>query len=96
MASSNINYKITHVTFTRHGKTLFNTVGRVQGWCDSPLTDEGIEVAENLGKGLKEAGITFDAAYSSDLGRQRDTARLVLDQLGQTDMGIYVSGIKAI
>lgn len=22
----------------RHGKTMFNTIGRVQGWSDSPLT----------------------------------------------------------
>ena len=23
----------------RHGETLFNTQKRVQGWCDSPLTE---------------------------------------------------------
>ena len=22
----------------RHGKTMFNTIGRAQGWSDSPLT----------------------------------------------------------
>lgn len=26
----------------RHGETLFNTQKRVQGWCDSPLTEKGI------------------------------------------------------
>ena len=26
--------------FVRHGKTLLNTLDRVQGWADSPLTDE--------------------------------------------------------
>ena len=76
------------IFLTRHGKTLFNTEHRVQGWCDTPLTEDGIAVAENLGLGLKDAGITFDAAYSSDLGRQRDTARLVLDNLGLTDMEV--------
>lgn len=25
----------------RHGETLFNTQGRVQGVCDSPLTENG-------------------------------------------------------
>lgn len=73
---------------TRHGKTLFNTLGRVQGWSDSPLTEAGIETVENLGIGLKTSGITFDSAYSSDLGRQRDTARIVLDQMGLTDMPV--------
>lgn len=27
----------------RHGKTMFNTIGRVQGWCDTPLTQKGEE-----------------------------------------------------
>ena len=76
------------IFLTRHGKTLFNTVHRVQGWCDTPLTEDGIRVAENLGIGLKESGIIFDAAYSSDLGRQRDTARLVLDQMGLSNMEV--------
>jgi probable phosphoglycerate mutase len=26
---------------TRHGKTMFNTVHRVQGWADTPLTTAG-------------------------------------------------------
>ena len=30
----------------RHGETLFNTQKRVQGWCDSPLTENGILQAE--------------------------------------------------
>ena len=25
----------------RHGKTMFNTIGRAQGWSDTPLTAEG-------------------------------------------------------
>lgn len=73
---------------TRHGKTLFNTVDRVQGWCDSFLTEEGIGVAQSLGKGLKIDGIHFDAAYSSDLGRARQTGRIVLAEMGQTDLPI--------
>lgn len=32
---------------TRHGKTMLNTTGRMQGWCDSPLTPDGVKVAEN-------------------------------------------------
>ena len=76
------------IYLTRHGKTLFNTIGRLQGWCDSCLNDDGIEAAENLGIGLKESGITFDSAYSSDLGRQRETARIILDALDLTDIEV--------
>ena len=67
----------------RHGKTVFNTVGRLQGWSDSPLTPEGREVAENLGKGLARAGIGFDAAFSSVSPRASDTAHLILNASGQ-------------
>ena len=51
----------------RHGQTLFNVMGKVQGWCDTPLTDEGVRAAEALGRGL--AGVDFTAAFSSDSGR---------------------------
>lgn len=27
----------------RYGQTLFNQQKKVQGWCDSPLTQEGIQ-----------------------------------------------------
>lgn len=71
---------------TRHGKTILNTMDRVQGWADSPLTPEGVEVAEFLGKGLQD--VPFKAAYSSDLGRARQTARIVLDNKGQNEMSV--------
>lgn len=70
----------------RHGKTILNTMDRVQGWADTPLTPPGVEVAEFLGVGLKD--VPFRAAYSSDLGRARQTARIVLDSKGQTDIKI--------
>lgn len=30
---------MTHFYIIRHGETVFNRKGRIQGWCDSPLTD---------------------------------------------------------
>ena len=59
----------------RHGQTLFNVMGKVQGWCDTPLTDEGVRAAQSLGRGLAE--VDFSAAYSSDSGRAVHT----LDEL---------------
>lgn len=71
---------------TRHGKTIMNTLERTQGWCDSPLTPAGIEVAEYLGKGLQN--ITFDAAYCSTLRRTLQTAKIILDSKGQSKLEI--------
>lgn len=67
------------VTFfvVRHGQTLFNVMGKVQGWCDTPLTEEGVRAARSLGRGL--AGVDFAAAYSSDSGRAVQTLHEVLD-----------------
>lgn len=61
---------------TRHGKTMLNTIDRVQGWADSPLTEAGIVVAEQLGRGL--AGTKFEAVYTSDRGRTIETADIVM------------------
>lgn len=76
---------------TRHGKTIFNEMKKVQGWSDTPLTEPGVEVAKELGKGLKDEGLTFDYVYSSDAGRARETAQLVLEELGQKDTVINES-----
>jgi probable phosphoglycerate mutase len=79
------------VTFyvTRHGRTMFNTVHRAQGWSDTPLTAAGVEVAEQLGKGLRD--VRFVAAWSSDSGRARETARLVLANNGQVKLALNES-----
>ena len=61
----------------RHGQTLFNVLRRKQGWCDSPLTDLGIEQAKRAGAWFREQSITFDHAYSSTSERACDTMELV-------------------
>ena len=63
----------------RHGQTLFNLRHKVQGWCDAPLTDFGIYQAKVAGQYFKDAGITFDDAYSSTQERACDTLELVTD-----------------
>ena len=39
----------------RHGKTMFNTIGRAQGWSDSPLTPFGEEGIRELGVGDRKS-----------------------------------------
>ncbi|WP_152396441.1 histidine phosphatase family protein [Paenibacillus guangzhouensis] len=81
-ASKPVEPKDEGVTFylVRHGETLFNVQGKMQGWSDAPLTEEGIHVAENLSRGLK--GVPFVAAYSSTSERAMDTANIALKGRG--------------
>lgn len=76
------------VTFyiARHGKTILNTLGRVQGWSDSPLTEAGVEVAEFLGSGLRD--IHFSSAFCSDLRRTKETINIILANQGQNDLKV--------
>jgi broad specificity phosphatase PhoE len=60
------------VHFARHAETLFNAKGRVQGWCDAPLTARGVLQAEALGQ--KFADVPLRAIHVSDLTRTRATA----------------------
>ena len=78
----------TTIYLVRHGRTLFNTLHKVQGWCDTPLTAEGREVARDLGRGLKARGVDFEAAYCGDLGRHRETARLILEEMGRSELPV--------
>lgn len=70
---------ISNLYILRHGETLFNVQHKTQGWCDSPLTERGIEQAVRAGIMLSEAGITFDHLYSSTSERCCDTLELALE-----------------
>lgn len=74
----------TRLYIARHGKTMFNTLGRAQGWSDTPLTQEGERGVQELGIGLKEAGIDFDQAVSSDSGRAIQSMGIILEEMGLT------------
>lgn len=74
----------TKLYIARHGKTMFNTIGRAQGWSDSPLTEVGERGIHELGIGLRQAGIQFQQAVSSDSGRTIQTMGIVLEELGLT------------
>lgn len=62
----------------RHGQTILNKAERTQGWYDGVLTGEGVEVAINVGLGLRD--VKLKAAYSSDLGRAVKTAKIVIKE----------------
>jgi len=65
---------------------MLNTMDTAQGWINSPLFPEGIEVAEKLGSGLKQSNIEFNQVYSSDSAPTYETAELILSNNGQSDL----------
>lgn len=71
----------TRLFIIRHGKTMFNTIGRAQGWLGTPLTAEGERGIHELGIGLRESGLEFVKAFSSDSGRTIQTMGIVLEEL---------------
>lgn len=70
------------IYLVRHGETVYNTKGILQGWNNSDLTDKGIEAAKELGEKL--ADVNFDKVFSSDLKRAADTARLIAKREPET------------
>ncbi|WP_159721726.1 histidine phosphatase family protein [Enterococcus sp. CSURQ0835] len=68
----------TNLYIVRHGKTMFNSLTRVQGWCDTPLTKSGRQGIHYVGLGLQDTN--FVEAYSSDSGRAIETMRILLGE----------------
>lgn len=62
--------------YVRHGETLFNQEGRMQGFCDSPLTEKGISQAQRAREILLNKDITV--CYSSTSERCIDTAHIII------------------
>lgn len=67
--------RLCTIYLVRHGETEWNVGHRIQGQANSPLTKQGQKQALELGSKLKS--VHFDAIFSSDLGRARETAELI-------------------
>lgn len=69
------------IVFMRHGESTWNLDNRFTGWVDVDLTEKGAREARTAGRVLKEAGFTFDLAYTSVLKRAIRTLWLTLDEM---------------
>jgi 2,3-bisphosphoglycerate-dependent phosphoglycerate mutase len=74
------------LVLARHGQSDWNLKNLFTGWKDPGLTDLGIEEARNAGRRLKEMGVQFDVAFTSDLSRAQRTCKLILEEIGQPDL----------
>ena len=73
---------MSEILLLRHGETMWNIEGRIQGHRDSPLSAEGLAQAEALARCL--AAERPDVLYSSDLGRARQTVEPIARATGLT------------
>ena len=62
----------------RHGQSQWNLENRFTGWKDVPLTEKGINEANNAGHLLKKHNIKIDKVFSSVLERANKTAEIAI------------------
>ena len=70
-----------NLVLVRHGQSQWNLENRFTGWVDVPLSDQGRAEARSAGQQLRDAGLRFDAAWTSVLKRAIHTLWIILDEL---------------
>lgn len=71
------------IVLLRHGESQWNLENRFTGWTDVDLTPRGEADARKAGDTLRNAGFTFDIAYTSFLKRAVKTLNCVLDRMNE-------------
>ncbi len=69
------------LVIVRHGESTWNKENRFTGWTDVDLTEKGLIEATQAGKTLKDAGYSFDVAYTSYLKRCIKTMWNILEEM---------------
>ena len=75
-----------YLVLVRHGQSEWNAKNLFTGWKDPALTEKGTAEAIRAGKHLKSLGLSFDVLYTSALVRAQLTGKIMLDELGQSDL----------
>ena len=66
----------------RHGQSQWNLENKFTGWKDVPLTEKGINEANNAGLLLKKNNIKIDKIFSSVLERANKTVEIAMKASG--------------
>lgn len=74
------------LVLVRHGQSEWNLKNLFTGWKDPDLTEKGVAEAHAAGQRLRDMGLKFDIAYTSELGRAQRTLKIMLGELGQEDL----------
>lgn len=74
------------LVLVRHGQSEWNLKNLFTGWENPDLTELGVQEACTAGARLKEMGLQFDVAFTSNLWRAQRTLQLMLGELGQSEL----------
>ena len=80
--------KKSNLVLVRHGQSEWNKKNLFTGWKDPELTNQGIEEAIQAGKHLKIKNMKFDIMFTSDLLRAQETGKLILENMGRSDIPV--------
>jgi len=72
---------MTRLALVRHGQSQWNLENRFTGWVDVGLSAKGEREAREAGALLREAGVEFEACYTSVLKRAIATLWLMLEEM---------------
>lgn len=70
-----------HITFVRHGRSQADDLKVHEGRFDSPLTEIGIQQAQDRAQQFVEEGRQYDAILSSSMQRARQVAEIFSEHL---------------
>ena len=76
----------SNLVLVRHGQSEWNEKNLVTGWRDPELTQKGAQEARNAGRELLGQEHVFDVMYTSALRRAQETGRIILEEMGLTDI----------
>lgn len=68
-----------HLYIVHHGDTEYTSEGRLQGWIETSLNDNGREQMQELA--LELSTVKIDAIYSSSLVRAQESAQILSEAL---------------
>lgn len=66
-----------NIYMCRHGQNIDNVNGVLNGHRDLPLSEKGIEQANEIADKIVKTGLKFDTVYSSPLDRAKKTADII-------------------
>ena len=74
-----------NILLIRHGQSEWNKLNLFTGFKNIELSEQGIEEANNAGQNFKNLDIKFNIVFTSELKRAQETAKIILQNLGQWD-----------